>query len=44
MNIGMAYIQTGFHRAGTEIRIKVRNKLQEGVVVKMPFVANKYFK
>jgi aminomethyltransferase len=42
VNIGMGFIQTGHHMPGTDIQIKVRNKLQPGKVVKMPFVPSKY--
>jgi len=35
--IGMGYVQNGFHKLGTEIYIKVRNKLLKAVIVKLPF-------
>ncbi|KAK6098287.1 hypothetical protein MT418_002330 [Batrachochytrium dendrobatidis] len=43
-NIGMGYIQTGFHKIGTEVQVKVRNRFQPAVVSKMPFVAHNYFR
>ena len=42
-NIAMAYVQTGFHKQGTELLVQVRGKWQEATVVKMPFVPHKYF-
>ncbi|WBW71245.1 glycine decarboxylase T subunit [Schizosaccharomyces osmophilus] len=41
-NIGMGYITTGFHKTGTSVHVKVRNKLQPATVVRMPFVPSKY--
>ncbi len=35
--IGMGYVNAGFHKLGTEIYIKVRNKLLKAVIVKLPF-------
>jgi aminomethyltransferase len=43
-NVGMGYVKTGFHKSGTEILIKVRNKMQKGVVTKMPFVPASYYR
>ncbi|KAJ3332939.1 hypothetical protein HDU76_012508 [Blyttiomyces sp. JEL0837] len=37
-NIAMGYIKSGFHKVGTDVQVKVRNKLQKASVVKMPFV------
>lgn len=34
--IGMGYVKTGFHKAGTKIRIAVRNRKLDAEVVKMP--------
>jgi aminomethyltransferase len=36
--IGMGYVQTAYSAPGTEIFIKIRNKLLKARVVKMPFV------
>ncbi|KAI7862265.1 aminomethyltransferase, mitochondrial-like protein [Spinellus fusiger] len=43
-NIAMGYVQNGFHKKGTPLTVKVRNKLQKGEVAKMPFVESKYHK
>lgn len=36
--IGMGYVQPAFSKAGTEIFVKIREKLVKAVVAKMPFV------
>jgi aminomethyltransferase len=41
-NVGMGYINKEFSKAGTEVEIKVRNKMQKAVISKMPFVEAKY--
>jgi aminomethyltransferase len=41
-NIAMGYIKSGFHKSGTQVEIKVRNKMQKAVVSKMPFVPSRY--
>lgn len=43
-NIAMGYVKSGFHKVGTEVDVKVRGKMREGVVAKMPFVEAKYYK
>ncbi|ORX64913.1 putative aminomethyl transferase [Basidiobolus meristosporus CBS 931.73] len=43
-NIAMAYVKNGYHKAGTELSVKVRNRIQKAQVVKMPFVPANYFK
>jgi len=43
-NIAMAYVQTGFHKKGTEVEVDVRNKLRKAVVTPMPFVKPKYWR
>ncbi|CAG8499811.1 19735_t:CDS:2, partial [Racocetra persica] len=43
-NIAMAYVKSGYHKSGTLLKVKVRNKLQDAKVVKMPFVPSKYHK
>lgn len=43
-NVAMGYIRSGFHRQGTEVGIKVREKERNGTVTKMPFVETKYYK
>jgi aminomethyltransferase len=41
-NIAMGYIKNGLHKSGTEVEVKVRNKMQKAVVTKMPFVPSRY--
>nr|KAJ3421748.1 hypothetical protein HK105_002425 [Polyrhizophydium stewartii] len=43
-NIAMAYVQSGSHKANTELQVKVRNRMQKAVVTKMPFVPQNYFR
>lgn len=43
-NIAMGYILEGMHKSGTEVKVVVRGKARNAVVVKMPFVESKYFK
>lgn len=43
-NIAMGYVKSGFHKAGTPVGVKVRGKVRDGVVAKMPFVEAKYYK
>ncbi len=42
-NIGMAYLQRGFAKVGTDVLLEVRKKRYPGKVAKMPFVPAKYF-
>lgn len=37
IGIGMGYVNTGHHKLGTEIYIKIREKLLKAVIVKLPF-------
>lgn len=41
-NIAIGYVKSGFHKSGTAVEIKVRNKMQKAVVTKMPFVPSSY--
>lgn len=41
-NIAMGYIKNGLHKAGTEVQVKVRNKLRNATITKMPFVPSRY--
>ncbi|KAJ6145051.1 Aminomethyltransferase [Penicillium chermesinum] len=41
-NIAMAYVNTGFHKKGTEVGVKVRNKVRKATVVGMPWVESKF--
>ncbi|KAJ3225513.1 hypothetical protein HK099_006651 [Clydaea vesicula] len=34
----------GFHKQGTDLKVKVRNKLQDAKVTKMPFVPHQYYR
>lgn len=43
-NIGQGYVDRGYHKSGTEVLIKIRNKLREGVISKQPFVQPKYYR
>ncbi|KAI8847647.1 hypothetical protein BC829DRAFT_395941 [Chytridium lagenaria] len=43
-NVAMGYVKGGFHKQGTELTVVVRNKPQKAVVVKMPFVEQKYYR
>jgi len=43
-NIAMGYVKKGFHKAGTQLQVSVRNKLGDAVVTKMPFVETKYYR
>ena len=35
--IGMGYVQTGYHKLGSEIFIRIRSKLLKAIIVKLPF-------
>ncbi|KAJ2304995.1 hypothetical protein IWW52_004971 [Coemansia sp. RSA 2704] len=43
-NIAMAYVKKGFNKRGTALKVKVRNRVQDAQVVKMPFVPANYHK
>ncbi|KAJ1960754.1 hypothetical protein GGI12_003628 [Dipsacomyces acuminosporus] len=43
-NIAMAYVKKGFNKRDTEVKVKVRNRIQNAKVVKMPFVPAGYHK
>ncbi|CAL9043410.1 unnamed protein product [Musa banksii] len=43
-NIAMGYVESGFHKPGTEVKIVIRGKANDGIVTKMPFVPTKYYK
>jgi aminomethyltransferase len=40
----MAYVQSGWHKKGTEVEVEVRKKLRKAVVAPMPFVKAKYYR
>ena len=43
-NIAMGYVEKGFDKAGTEVKLQVRGKTNDAVVTKMPFVPTTYYK
>lgn len=43
-NISMGYVKSGLHKAGTELKVNVRGRINNATVTKMPFVATKYYK
>ncbi|KAJ1820536.1 hypothetical protein LPJ56_001327 [Coemansia sp. RSA 2599] len=43
-NIAMAYVRKGFNKKDTEVKVKVRNRIQNAKVVKMPFIPANYHK
>lgn len=43
-NIAIGYVKNGSHKRGTELDVKVRNKVQNAVITKMPFVEASYHK
>ncbi|KAF8653258.1 hypothetical protein AX16_004054 [Volvariella volvacea WC 439] len=43
-NIAMGYVQSGFHKKGTEVEVEVRNKLRKAVLTPMPFVKPNYWR
>ncbi|CAG8525136.1 25544_t:CDS:2 [Gigaspora rosea] len=43
-NIAMGYVKSGYHKSGTLLKVKVRNKLQDAKIVKMLFVPSRYYK
>ena len=42
--IAMGYVETASSKKGTEISIKVRNKMQKAEVTPMPFVESRYYR
>jgi aminomethyltransferase len=44
LNIGQAYVDRGFHKSGTPVLIKIRNKLREAVIAKQPFIQPNYYR
>lgn len=42
--IAMGYVSTGNHKNGTEVMVKIRNKMQKAAVTKMPFVESRYYR
>lgn len=42
--IAMGYVETKSAKAGTEITLKIRNKMQKAEITKMPFVESRYYR
>jgi aminomethyltransferase len=42
--IAMGYVATEHAKEGSEVEIKVRNKMQPATVTKMPFVESHYYR
>jgi len=42
--IAMGYVSSEFAKEGTAVQIKVRNKMQQAEVTKMPFVETHYYR
>ena len=42
--IAMGYVETKNAKVGTEVMLKIRNKMQAAEVVKMPFVESRYYR
>ena len=43
-NIAMAYVQSGWHKKGTELEVDVRNKRRKAVLTPMPFYKPRFFR
>eukprot|EP00217_Crustomastix_stigmatica_P003157 CAMPEP_0183819590 /NCGR_PEP_ID=MMETSP0803_2-20130417/64212_1 /TAXON_ID=195967 /ORGANISM="Crustomastix stigmata, Strain CCMP3273" /LENGTH=1299 /DNA_ID=CAMNT_0026064479 /DNA_START=69 /DNA_END=3966 /DNA_ORIENTATION=+ len=43
-NIAMGYVNKALAKAGTELKVQVRNKVNDATVTKMPFVPTPYYK
>lgn len=43
-NVAMGYVQKAYAKAGTELKVVVRNKESNAVVAKMPFVPTSYYR
>jgi len=43
-NIAMGFVPKKMGKAGTELKVQVRNKVNDAVVTKMPFVPAKYYR
>lgn len=43
-NIAMGYVKNGFHTSDTDVQVKVRNRMRQAKIQKMPFVPAKYVK
>lgn len=43
-NIAMGYVQSGWHKKGTEVDVEIRNKKRKGVLTPMPFIKPGYYR
>ena len=43
VNVSMAYVPAGVAKNGTQLQVKVRNKVMPATVTKMPFVQCHYY-
>jgi glycine cleavage system aminomethyltransferase T len=43
-NIAMGYVKNGYHKKGTQLKVKVRRNVRDAVVKGMPFVPAKYYR
>lgn len=43
-NIAMGYVKNGLHKVGTKLGVRIRGKVREATVTKMPFVPTRYSK
>jgi len=42
--VAMGYVETASSKAGTEVMLKIRNKMEKAEVTKMPFITPGYYK
>jgi aminomethyltransferase len=42
--IAMGYVENGLHTNGTQVMVKIRNKMQKAEITKMPFVESRYYR
>lgn len=43
MNIAMGYVRKDFVKNGSEVNVKIREKLYKSIVTKMPFTKANYY-
>ncbi|CCH46303.1 Aminomethyltransferase [Wickerhamomyces ciferrii] len=44
INIGQAYVERGYHKSGTPVLVKIRNKLRDATIAKQPFIPSNYYR
>jgi aminomethyltransferase len=42
--IAMGYVETELAKAGTEVNVQIRGKMQKAEIVRMPFVESRYYR